>query len=103
MNLDPTHGRDHSCRLILDSLTALSDARKERFTVLINVQVGDDQIRRGKSNRNILAVGLLADHALNVNNVLQTVDGGDAALTALLGAPGDGDGIVDTKGNGANL
>jgi hypothetical protein len=38
-----------------------------------------------------------------VNDVLQTVDGGDLALTALVGAAHDGDLVVLAEGDGADL
>lgn len=89
--------------LVLDGLTTLGDARKEGLTVLVDVQVGDDQVGGGQTDGDGLAVGLLADDTLNVNDVLQTVDGGDAALTALLGTTGNGDGVVNAEGNSADL
>lgn len=89
--------------LVLDGLTTLGDARKEGLTVLVDVQVGDDQVGGGQTDGDGLAVGLLADDTLNVNDVLQTVDGGDATLTTLLGATGNGDGVVNAEGNGADL
>jgi hypothetical protein len=89
--------------LVLDGLTTLGDARKEGLTVLVDVQVGDDQVGGGQTDGDGLAVGLLADNTLNVNDVLQTVDGGDTALTALLGTTGNGDGVVNAEGNSADL
>jgi hypothetical protein len=37
---------------------------------------------------------LLADDTLDVNDVLQAVDGGDLALTALVGTANDGDFVI---------
>lgn len=89
--------------LVLDGLTTLGDARKEGLAVLVDVQVGDDQVGGRQTDGDGLAVGLLADDTLNVNDVLKTVDGGDAALTALLGTTGNGDGVVNAEGNSADL
>lgn len=50
-----------------------------------------------------LARGLVAGDALDVDDVFQTVDGGDLALTALVGATDDGDFVVLADGDGANL
>ena len=99
----PPHRRNPLSRLILDSLATLGDTRKERLTVLVDVQVGNNQVRGGKANWNALAVGLLTNDTLDVHNVLQTVHGGDATLTALLGATSDGDSVVNAEGNSADL
>jgi hypothetical protein len=50
-----------------------------------------------------LAVGLLAGDALDLDEVLETVDGGDLALAALVGAPNDGDFVILADGNGSDL
>jgi hypothetical protein len=52
---------------------------------------------------NALAVGLLADNTLDVDAPLQTVDAGDLALTALVGAADDGNLVVLADGDGADL
>lgn len=52
---------------------------------------------------NALAVGLLADNTLDVDGPLQTVDAGDLALTALVGATDNGDLVVLADGDGADL
>lgn len=50
-----------------------------------------------------LAAGLVAGDALDVDHVLEAVDGGDLALTALVGATDDGDLVVLADGDAANL
>ena len=50
-----------------------------------------------------LAVGLLAGDALDVDDVFETVDAGDLALAALVGASDDGDLVVFADGDGADL
>jgi hypothetical protein len=50
-----------------------------------------------------LAVGLLAVDALDVDHVLEAVDGGDLALTALVGTTDDGDLVILANGDGADL
>jgi len=50
-----------------------------------------------------LAVGLFAGHSLNVDEVLQSVDGGDFAFTALVGASHNGDFVVFSDGDAADL
>jgi hypothetical protein len=67
------------------------------------VELGDDNVGGGDTEGNALAVALVADNALNVDNPLETVDGGDLALTALVGATDDGDLVVLADGDGADL
>jgi len=50
-----------------------------------------------------LAVGLLAADTLDVDDVFETVNGGDLALTSLVGATNDGDFVVLAKRDGADL
>lgn len=50
-----------------------------------------------------MAVGLLAGDALDVHDVLETVDGGDLALTTLVAATDDGDLVVLADRDGADL
>ena len=52
---------------------------------------------------NALAVGLLADNTVDVDDPLETVDAGDLALTALVGATDNGDLVVLADGDGADL
>jgi hypothetical protein len=52
---------------------------------------------------NALAVGLLAGDTLNVDNVFETVDGGDLALTALVGTTDNGDLVILADGDAADL
>jgi hypothetical protein len=50
-----------------------------------------------------LTRGLLADDALNVDNILEAVDGDDLALTALVGSTDDGDLVILADWDGADL
>lgn len=52
---------------------------------------------------NALAVGLLAGDTLNVDNVFETVDGGDLALTALVGTTDNGNLVILADGDAADL
>ena len=67
------------------------------------MELGDDAVGGGDAEGNGLAVGLLANNTLDVDDVLQTVDGGDLALTALVGATDNGDLVVLAEGDGADL
>ena len=50
-----------------------------------------------------LAGGLVADNTLDVDDVLETVDGGDLALTSLVGATDDGDLVILADWDRADL
>lgn len=52
---------------------------------------------------NGLAGGLVAGDTLDVDDIFETVDGGDLALTALVGATDDGDLVVLADGDAADL
>ena len=67
------------------------------------MELGDDDLRGGDTERNALAVRLLADNTLDVDNPLETVDAGDLALTALVGATDNGDLVVLADGDGTDL
>lgn len=55
------------------------------------------------AQRDALAAGLVAGDTLDVNHVLETVDGGDLALAALVRATDDGDLVVLADGDAADL
>lgn len=67
------------------------------------MELGDDDVRGGDTEGNALAVGLVADDTLDVDNPLETVDAGDLALTALVGATDNGDLVVLADGDRADL
>ena len=87
----------------LGRLTSLSNALQNLLTVLVHPELGDDNLGGGDAEGNALAVGLLANNTLDVHNPLETVHAGDLALTALVGAPDDGDLVVLADGDGADL
>lgn len=55
------------------------------------------------ANRYALAVGLLAGNALDVDDVFETVNAGDLALTALVGTANDGNLVVLADWDRADL
>lgn len=55
------------------------------------------------AQRDALAGGLVAGDTLDVDHVLETVHGGDLALTALVGATDNGDLVVLADGDAADL
>lgn len=95
--------KTHLSRLALDGLTTLGDTLEERLTVLVEVELGDDDVGGGDAEGNALAVGLLTDNTLNVHNVLETVDGGDLAFPALGGTSGNENFVLAADGERADL
>lgn len=67
------------------------------------MKLGDDDLRWVDAQWDGLAGGLLADDALDVDDVLEAVDGGDLSLTALVGATDNGDLIILADWDGADL
>lgn len=78
-------------------------AGQDVLTVLVKLELGDDDVGGVDAQRDGLAVGLVAGDALDVDDVLEAVDGGDLALTALVGATDDGDLVVLADGDAADL
>lgn len=88
--------------LLLDLATGL-DALQDGLTILVKLELGDDDLGGVDAEWDGLAGGLLADNTLNVNDVLETVDGGDLALTALVRATDDGDLVILADWDRAHL
>ena len=84
-------------------LTADLGSGQDVLTVLVELELGDDDVGGVDAQGDALAGSLLAGDALDVDNVLEAVDGGDLALTALVGATDDGDLVVLSDGDGADL
>jgi hypothetical protein len=84
-------------------LTADLGAGQDVLTVLVELELVDDDVGRVNAQGNGLAGGLVAGDTLDVDDVLETVDGGDLALAALVGATDDGDLVVLADGDGADL
>ena len=89
---------------VLDAqLTAGLDALQDVLAVLVELELLDDDLAGVDAEGNALAGGLVAGDALNVDLVLEAVDGGDLALAALVGAPHDLDLVVLADGDAADL
>ena len=58
---------------------------------LVELELCDDDLGGGDGDRDGLAVALLANDTVDVKSVLETVDGGDLALTTLVGSAHDHD------------
>lgn len=74
----------HLVRLCLNRLPAVADALQNLLPVLVELELGDLALGRRDANGYCLAVGLFARDALDVDDVFETVDGGDLALAALV-------------------
>lgn len=84
-------------------LTANLGAGQDILTVLVELELGDDDVGRVEAQGDGLARGLVTGDTLNVDNVFETVNGGDLALAALVGATDNGDLVVLADGNAADL
>lgn len=84
-------------------LTADLGAGQDVLTVLVELELGDDDVGGVETQRDALAAGLVTGDTLDVDNVFETVDGGDLALTALVGATDDGDLVILADGDAADL
>lgn len=92
------------CLLVLGAgLAALLDLLQNGLTVLIELELVDDDLAGVDAHGHALAAGLVARHTLDVDNVLEAVDGGDLALAALEGATDDGDLVILADGDAADL
>ena len=90
--------------LALDAgLTASLDALQDGLTVLVELQLGDDDVGGVDAQGDGLAGGLLAGDALDVDDVLEAVHGGDLALLVLVGAADDLDLVILADGDAADL
>lgn len=84
-------------------LTANLGAGQNVLTVLVKLELGDDDVGGVDAQRDGLSRGLLANDLVDVDDVLETVDGGDLALTALVGTTDNGDLVVLADGDAADL
>lgn len=84
-------------------LTANLGAGQDILTVLVKLELGNDDVGGVETQGDGLAGGLVAGDTLDVDNVLETVHGGDLALTALVGAADNGDLVVLADGDAADL
>ncbi len=84
-------------------LAADLGAGQDVLAVLIKLELGDDDVGRVQAQGHGLAGDLVAGDALDVDDVFHAVDGGDLALTALVGAAGDKDLVVLADGDAADL
>src|SRR5690554_3416016 len=88
--------------LFLDG-TLATLALEDSLAVLVELELGDNDVGSRNTDGDGLAVDLLAGDTLDVNDVFETVDGGDLALTTLKRTAGDENLILLADGDGADL
>lgn len=84
-------------------LTANLGASQYVLTVLVELELGNDNVGWVQAQGNGLAGGLVAGDSLNMDDVFEAVHGGDLALAPLVGATDDGDLVVLADGDATNV
>jgi len=88
---------------LLSFLGLTSLALENGLTVLVELQLGDDDLGGVDADWDGLKVGLLVGDTLNVDNVFETVDRGDLALLALVVPTDNGNLIILADWYASNL
>lgn len=100
----PNHQRKHHLlRLGLDCLTALADSLQDLFSVLVELELCNNDFAGVDANGDGLTVGLLAGDTFDVDEELQSIDRCDFAFSAFVGTSDDGNLVILSDGNAANL
>lgn len=73
------------------------------LSILINLQLCDDDFARRNPYRHALAIALLFRDTLDVDHIFQTVDGRDFTVATLIRTADDGNFVVFAYGDGAHL
>lgn len=73
------------------------------LAILVQLERCDQTIARMNAQWDCVAVGLLARHTVDVDEILEAVDRRDLAFAALVGASSDGDDVILANWNGADL
>lgn len=89
--------------VLLAQLTAGLDALQDVLAVLVELELLDDDLAGVDAQGHALAGSLVAGDTLDVDLVLETVDRGDLALTALVGAADNLDLVILADGDAADL
>ena len=79
------------------------DALEDVLAVLVELELGDDDVAGVDAEGHALARRLLARHALDVDDVFEAVHRRDLALLVLVGAADDQDLVVLANGDAADL
>ena len=86
-------------RLLGFLIPTLLDALQYVFPILVQLQLGDHDLAGVDAERHALSITLLAGDTFDVNDVFETIDGGDFTVAAFVGASDDGDFVVFADGN----
>lgn len=89
--------------LLLLDLAAGLDALQYALTILIELQLRDDDLGGVDANGDRLTRGLLLDETLDVDDVFETVDRGDLSFAVLVGASNNGNFVILSDWDGADL
>ena len=89
-------------QLLLDLATVL-DTFQNALPVLIELQLGDNNLRGVNANWDRLAGGFVLGDSLDMDDIFQTIDGGDFSFAALVGASDNEDFIVFADRDRSNL
>lgn len=84
-------------------LAALLGALQDALAVLVELELGDDDVGGVDAEGHALAGDLVASDALDVDDIFETIDGGDLALLALVAATDDHDLVILADGDAADL
>jgi hypothetical protein len=88
---------------LLGQLAADPGALKDGLTVLVELELGDDDVAGVDTEGYGLAGSLLAGDTLNVDNIFETVNGGNFALLLLVETTDDHDLVILADGDAANV
>ena len=81
----------------------LLDPLKYILPILVNLQLCNYDLAWRYAHRYARPIRLLFCDSLNVDDIFETIDGGDLALAAFVGTADDGNFVVFADGDGADL
>jgi len=105
LNTPSPNQAEHLClrlQLLLD-LAAVLNALQNVLTVLIDLQFGDNNLRRVNADGDGLARGFVLGDSFDVDDVFETVDRGDLSFAALIGASDNEDFVIFADGDRSNI
>lgn len=84
-------------------LSPLLDPLEYILSILVKLQLRDHDLARRYSYRRAGPIRLLFRNSFKMNDIFETVNGGDFGIAAFVGAAGYGDFVVFTDRDSANL
>jgi len=79
------------------------DALQNVLAILVQLQLRDDDLGGVDADGHRLAGRLLLDDSLDVDDILEAVDGGDLSFPSLVGTPDNSDLVVFSDRDGADV